>query len=333
MVTSKKRSYSWIIAAAVAAVFAVAVPLLFSGYSLMLVNNSLIYALIVFGIALMLGMGGQLSFAGLAFMGLGSYFVANVTTGRLGFQIGTLPALILTILFCGIVSFVIGLVLLKLKGTYFTFASIALVQVCYSFFMNYRPLFGGPDGISSIPSLNVGGFVFDEYNTWFYLLFVIVILAALFVQRIRRTTFGRSLASVRDNDTAALVLGVNVYMTKVWAFTIAGMLAGLAGGLYVMQGNFVASDLFTYNNASQYIIMAMVGGINSTVGSIVGAILITVLPEVLRSLERYMQLIYGIMVIVMMVFMPMGIAGIVQTIKDKILHAAAGRGKKTVKEG
>ena len=79
--------------------------------------------------------------------------------------------------------------------------------------------------------------------------------------------------------------------------------------------------------------MAMVGGINSTVGSIVGAILITVLPEVLRSLERYMQLIYGIMVIVMMVFMPMGIAGIVQTIKDKILHAAAGRGKKTVKEG
>ena len=307
-----------------AVLFVIIVPLVFHGYTLMVLNNALIFSLVVFGIAIMLGMGGHLSFAGLAFMGVGGYFVANVTTGRLGVQIGSLPALLLAVLFSGVVAFLIGLVLLRLHGTYFTFSTIALVQVFYSFFMNYRPLFGGPDGISGIASLQIGSFVFDNYNTNFYLLFGVVVVIGLLVERLRRTTFGRALASVRDSETAAMVLGVNVYMTKVWAFTIAGMLAGLAGGLYVMQGNFVSSDLFTYNNASQYIIMAMIGGINSTLGSVVGAIVITFLPEVLRVLERYLQLIYGVMVILLMVFMPMGLAGIVQKVKEWFAHTKGG---------
>lgn len=292
--------------------FVIIIPTMYQGYSLMIVNNSLIYAIITFGISIMLGMGGQLSFAGLAFMGYGAYFVANVCTGRLGFQIPSVLALFLAPIFCAVIAYVIGLILLRLKDTYFTFATIALVQVSYSFFTNYRPLFGGPDGISAIPNLSLGGFELNNNTRWFYFLVVIIALLAFIVARIRKTGFGRALASVRDNDTAALTLGVNVYKTKVKAFTIAGMLGGLAGALYVMQGNFVASDMFAYSNATQFIIMAMVGGINNTFGSIVGSVLITILPEALRSLERYLQLFYGLAVILLMVFMPMGLSGMCQ---------------------
>jgi len=298
--------------------FVIAVPMVFHGYSLMVVNLSLIYAITTLGISVMLGMGGQLSFAGLAFMGAGAYFIANVCTGRLGFKMATLPALLLAPVFCGILAYVLGLILLKLKGTFFTFATIALVQVSFSFFMNYRPLFGGPDGISGIPSLSIGNYSFSSNNKMFYLLVVILAVVALIVERIRVTKFGRSLASVRDNDIAALSLGVNVYMTKVKAFTLSGVLGGLAGALYAMQGNFVASDLFAYNNATQFIIMAMVGGVNNTFGSIIGSVLITVLPEVLRSLERYLQLFYGLAVIVLMVFMPMGLAGVFKQLAKRL---------------
>lgn len=318
--TLKKIKLPTLLAAAASLAFVVIVPLLFSGYSLMVVNTSLIYCIITFGISIMLGMGGQLSFAGLAFMGAGAYFVANVTIGRLGFKIPPLPALLLAPLFTAVVAYVLGLILLKLKGTYFTFSTIALVQVGYSFFNNYRPLFGGPDGISAIPSLQVFNYTFpsDNYLPWFYLLVAVIGILAFVVERIRRTGFGRALASVRDNETAALTLGVDVYMTKVKAFALAGLLGGLAGAFYVQMGNFVSSDLFAYSNATQFIIMAMVGGINSTFGSIVGSVLITILPEAFRSLEKLLQLIYGLVVIIMMVFMPMGLGGLANALHKKL---------------
>ena len=193
------------------------------------------------------------------------------------------------------------------------------MQVCYSFFNNYRPLFGGPDGISAIPSLKLFGYEFptNNYLPWFFFLVALVVIVALLIERIRRTSFGRSLASVRDDETAALTLGVDVYKTKVKAFAITGFLSGLAGALYVMMGTFVSSDLFQYNNATQFIIMAMVGGINSTFGSVFGSVLITILPEIFRALENLLQLIYGLAVILMMVFMPMGFGGITNTIFSK----------------
>lgn len=323
----KKMKVSQLIIYAICILFVIIVPNAFQGYSLMVVNLSLIYAIITFGISIMLGMGGQLSFAGLAFMGGGAYFVANLCTGRLGVQIPTIAALFLAPVFCGVLAYGIGLILLKLKDTYFTFATIALVQVCYSFFTNYRPLFGGPDGISAIPNLSVGSAALDSNIKWFYFLVIAIAVLAFVVQRIRKTSFGRALASVRDNDTAALTLGVDVYKTKVKAFAIAGVLGGLAGALYVMQGNFVASDMFAYNNATQFIIMAMVGGINSTAGSIFGSVLITILPEIFRSLEKYLQLFYGLAVIILMVFMPMGLSGM-GTSFSKWLNRKLGRDKK-----
>lgn len=323
----KKMKVSKLVIYALCILFVIIVPNAFQGYSLMVVNLSLIYAIITFGISIMLGMGGQLSFAGLAFMGGGAYFVANLCTGRLGVQIPTVAALFLAPVFCGILAYGIGLILLKLKDTYFTFATIALVQVCYSFFTNYRPLFGGPDGISAIPNLSVGSAALDSNIKWFYFLVIAITVLAFVVQRIRTTSFGRALASVRDNDTAALTLGVDVYKTKVKAFAIAGVLGGLAGALYVMQGNFVASDMFAYNNATQFIIMAMVGGINSTAGSIFGSVLITILPEIFRSLEKYLQLFYGLAVILLMVFMPMGLSGM-GTSFSKWLSRKLGRNKK-----
>lgn len=312
-----------------AAIFVIVIPLVSEGYSMMVVNMGLLFSIAAYGVSIMLGMGGQLSFAAVAFMGVGAYFTANLTSGRLGVIISTPAALLLSILVSAVLAFLIGLVLFRLKGTYFTFATIGLVQVAWSFYLNYKPLFGGPDGISKIANFKIFGFSPANYNQWFYILAVFVLIAALLVERIRRTQLGRSLSAIRDNEIAAQTLGINVYMTKVIAFTIAGVLAAVAGALYAMHSHFVSSDMFTFERSTSYIIMVMLGGVNNTVGVFVGSILVTILPEWLRFMQKYLQLIYGIGVILLMVFMPMGLSGLFSNLSKSINRKLHGKKQPT----
>lgn len=309
--SSNKLFYAkLILLAAGVSLFTLVVPRLTTGYSIMVMNMAIINYIAALGLSIMLGMCGMLSFATVSFMGLGAYVVANTTTGRLGgFSIPTLPALVLAVVVSGVAALLVGMVLLRLRGTYFTFASIGLVQVTWAIYLNYKPLCGGPDGISGIPPINILGFVPADYYQWFYLLMAIAVLVGILVERIRITSFGRSLASIRDNEIAANTLGVNVYMTKVWAFVIAGMLAALAGSLYVMHIKFVSGDLFTFDISTTFVIMVMLGGVSSTPGVFVGAALVMMMPEWFRVVERYLKLMYGIGVILLMMFMPMGLAG------------------------
>lgn len=302
----------------VIALFVILYPMFSQDYSQMILNLALIYSIATFGILVMLGMGGEMTFSVVTFMGVGAYFTANMCSGRLGFQMDTGLALLGSILIGGVLSFLIGLILLKLRGTYFTFATMGLVQVAWSFFQNYRTAFGGPDGISNIKTLSIFGHQVNGYKQWFYVLCTIVLVVALLVERLRRSQLGRSLAAIRDNETAAYTLGVNVYITKVIAFTIAGMLAALSGSLYAMHSQFVSSDMFTFERATSYTIIAMLGGVNNTLGIFVGSLLVTMLPEWLRAIQHYLQLLYGISVIMLMVFMPMGLAGIASAFCRKI---------------
>lgn len=304
--------------------FCVITPRVNQGYSMMVMNVALIYAIASYGLSVMLGMGGQLSFATVSFMGVGAYITANLCTGRQGLVVNSFAALLLSIVVSALLAYLLGLVLFRLKGTYFTFATIGLVQIAWCFYLNYKPLFGGPDGISGVPTIKLFGFSPRNYNQWFYVLIVFVLLTAIVVEMIRRSQLGRSLAAIRDDEIAAQTLGVNVFMTKVIAFTIAGAMAGLSGSLYAMHSQFVSSDMFTFERATIYIIMVMLGGVNNTVGVFLGSVLVTMLPEWLRGMQQYLQLIYGVGVILLMVFMPMGLAGLASSLSrslKKRLHA------------
>lgn len=301
-----------------AAIFVAVIPSVNQGYSMMILNLGLIYSIATYGLSVMLGLGGQLSFAAVSFMGLGAYFTANLCSGRFGFWVDSSLTLLLVLLVSTVVAFLIGMILFRLSGTYFTFGTIGLVQVTWSFYLSYKPLFGGPDGISNVATLKIFGWSPANYNQWFYILVVIVLIVALLVERIRRSQLGRSLSAIRDNEIAAQTLGINVYQTKVIAFTIAGVLAALSGALYAMHSQFVSSDMFTFERATSYIIMAMLGGVNNTFGVLVGSVLVTMLPEWLRGMQKYLQLIYGVGVILLMVFMPMGLAGLAANIGKKI---------------
>lgn len=291
--------------------FSLIVTFKMNNYTVLVVNMALINMITAYGLSIMLGMCGQLVFSGVAFMGIGAYLTANLCSGRLGFVVPGSAAMAVTVALTGVIAWGTGILFLRLKSSFCTFATLGFVQVLYTLFLNYEPAFGGPKGIPEIRTLSVGSFVFDSYKKWYFLLLAFVLLTACLVERIRRTSLGRSLASIRDNEIAAQTLGVNIYRTRVIAFMIAGALAGLSGSLLAQHNRFISGDQFSFAKSTTIVIMSMLGGINSTPGIFVGALIVTFLPEVLRGLDNYLMFIYGIAVIVMMIFMPMGIGGAV----------------------
>lgn len=283
-------------------------------YMMTIMDNAIIYFIAILGLTVMLGMGGQVTFSLAGTMGVGAFTVAIATVrGNIHPLIATGLAVIISAIF----SYLLGIALFRLKGTYFAFASIALVQILYSLMLNWKQVTGGADGISGIPPLDLGFYVCKNKYDYFYVLIVIALICGLIVNRIRNSSLGRSLASIRDNEIAARCLGVNVYQTKIISFVLAGAFSGLSGALLAFMNTNITSELFTFEQSSIFLVMAMLGGIGSTMGAFVGTILLTMLPEWMRFMASYYKFVYGVGVILLMIFMPMGLAGMVKTFFKK----------------
>lgn len=278
-------------------------------YMMKVVNDSLIHFISVLGLSVMLGMGGQVTFSTAGIMGVGAYITAVLTTT---YQLDTLPALLVAVVVGGMFSYVIGLAMFRLKGSYFAFASIGLNQLLYTLMSNWMEVTGGPDGITKIPKLDCYIFQCTNYYEYFRLLFVIAVIGYLVVNRMRKSYFGRALASVRDNEIVAQCMGINPYRTHVYSFVVAGVFACLAGSLYALHANYISPEPFKYDQSAVYLIMVMLGGVNSTFGALVGTLLLSILPEKMRFLQEYYKLIYGVGVIFLMIGMPMGIMGAIE---------------------
>lgn len=285
-----------------------------NNYYILVINNAIIYFIAALGITLMLGMCGQVTFSAVAFMGIAG-FTATVLCTKYG--INTLLALIIGIIVSTFLAYILGLMLLRLKGLYFAFATIGIAQIFSTLFTNWKWLSGGPDGTTGIPKLDLTFMKMDSKLQWTYLLIIVALLCGLIVERIRKTHLGRAAASIRDNELVSATMGVDVYRTKVICFTISSCFAAIAGALLIFHNQYAVETMFSYNLSVNYVLMVMLGGVNSTVGTLVGSFMLTLLPEVLRSMQRYLRMFYGIAIILIMTFMPMGLAGLFKNLLKK----------------
>jgi len=297
------------------AIFIMVIPANTTAYSITVMNAAIMYYIAALGLSLMQGMGGLMSFAVVSFMGVGAFTTAQLSKN---FGVPTVVSVMAGVVMAAITSLGLGMILLRLRGSFFVFGTIALSQIINNIFLNYKPLTGGPDGTSAIPKLDLGPLSPHNLFDWFYILMAVSIVVGIIVENIRRTHLGRALASVRDNEIAAMSLGVNVFFTKLMAFTIAGALAGLSGALLAHHNSFISYSLFSPLLSINYLMMIMLGGVNSTVGTFVGALLVTMLPEWLRPMKQYLMLINGFGVILLMIFMPMGLAGLFSSVVARL---------------
>lgn len=274
-----------------------------------IINVALIFFFGVAGMYLMLGLGGVLSMCSITMLGLGA-FVCGFLNTKMGVPI--LPAMLAGALASGLLSLLLGLLLLKLQGPAFVFGTIGVTYIGQSVFQNFAAFTGGPNGTSGIADVSLFGHTLATFKDWFPVLAVLVVLLILLLNRIKQTSFGRGLMAVRDDATAAYSLGINVYRTKVIVFVLAGLLAGFGGSLYAVHNGTISASLFTFNTQLKFIIMLMLGGVMSPIGSLFGTVLVNYLPEIARFANSYLNMLYGAIIVLLMIFMPMGLAGIVK---------------------
>lgn len=299
----------WLPIALVAAA-ALAVPAVTrDGYVMQLLNIAILNAIVVMGLNFATGWTGQINFGQAAFYGLGAYATAIATKSGLPWIVT--PVLSVVIVLAA--SLVLGLPTLRLRTYYLAMTTIGFGEIVRLVIVHWEPVTGGTSGLRAIPGITVLGFGPQGQIQHYYLLLTALALATLVAARIRQSALGRAMIATKDSEIAAEQSGVDTARTKLLAFMIGAVYAGLAGCLYASSIRFISPDSFSGVQAVLLMTMLIVGGMGSIAGCIVGAVGLTLLPEVLRFLGQWYLVLYGLGVIVVIVVLPGGLASMAGT--------------------
>ena len=265
-----------------------------------------INTMLAVGLNLLLGYAGQISLGHAAFFGMGAYISGIITTR---FPIDPFLIMVLAAFCAGVLAFVIGFPILKLKGHYLAMATLGFGIIMYIIFNETVDWTGGPSGLSGIPNLRIGSMVFDSDLNNYYLVWVFTLAVMLLSINLSRSRIGRALRAINDSEVAARVMGVNVRILKVQIFTVSAVISAVAGSLYAHIMTFIAPSSFGFNFSVELLTMIVIGGLGSIYGSFLGAAILTMLPEFLRVFRDFDIIIYGLMLILITMFMPGGLIG------------------------
>ena len=297
---------TWTVAS-IAGLLLLTIPHLLPGkYLLQLVNLGLISLIVVVGLNYITGYCGQINFGQAAFWGIGAYVTALSTMNGVSFWLALPLAAIAT----GLCSLLLGIPTLKLRAYYLAMATIGFGEIVQLVLIHWEPVTGGTSGLRGVPGVSIGGHLISGNLEHYYFLLVWCALALGLALRVRASKLGRAMIALRDSEIAAEVAGVDTVRIKMLAFAMSSMYAGVAGGLYVSYVNYVSPDLFSNAQAVLFFTMLVVGGTGSAVGAVLGTALLTALPEALRFLKEWYLVLYGVGVILIIIFIPEGLASL-----------------------
>ena len=280
-------------------------------YLLHVATVVLLYAGLVASLNLLLGHAGIFSFAHASFYGIGGYVTAMLTVYA-GW--GWLPAVVAAVAAAAAVSFLIGVPTLRLGGDYFILALFGFQLIVVDVILNLDDITNGPFGIRGIPRPSMGDRVLT--SGWPFLLATAAVAASivLIVRRITTSPLGGKLHAIRDDETVAAALGINVARTKIMIFTVAAGLAAVMGAMTAFYFRFVEANTFNSEAMILLLAMAFVGGTRSPWGAVVGPAILVLFPEVFRfvgpvgvDLAKVQQGLYGLLLVLLMLFRPQGL--------------------------
>ncbi len=263
-----------------------------------------IYALATLGLNIIIGQAGQINLGQAAFVGIGGFTSAILTTS---YNISFWIAFPLAGIVAFLVGVLIGLVSIRLKQDFLALTTIGFNFIVVAIFL-YYDIFGGSFGIINIPIPSIFGI---SLQGLYYMIFVFVILALamFFYHWIDISWLGMALRAIKENEDAAESMGIDVKKYKVIAFALGAMLAGLAGSLLVHFKTYTVYSDYDFSVSIMLLTMCILGGVDSVYGPIIGAGIVILLPEIFRPLAEYRLITYAIFLIVLLKYMPQGIIG------------------------
>jgi branched-chain amino acid transport system permease protein len=307
---------------AVIAVVVALIPFIFklSPYVLNIFMQAATYAIAVLGMTVVLGYTGQINLAQASFFGLGAYAV-GIGTVVLGLNFWV--SLGMGVALAALAGFVLGLTTLRLGGHYLAMITICFQQIFNLVLINWPSVTQGPDGVAGIARPSVFGHLLSDDRAYLLLCTIFLYAAMYFVWWLPHTRTGRAMRAVRENELAAEVTGVHTLRVKVVAFTISAAFGGIGGALFASGFAYISPDNFDFARSIEFLTMVLLGGAESAFGGVLGTSLLIVLPEWLRFLKEIYLAVYGLAVILIMVFLPTGIWGLIRARLDKHKKPAA----------
>ncbi len=312
-----------------AALFAglAAFPFLAGDYLLYMANLAGIAIVAAVGLNILTGAAGQVSLGHAAFVGIGAYTAAILTTE---FDLPFLLCLPLAGLSSAFFGIIVGAPSMRMKGLYLGIATLAAQVIFEYLFKNWEGLTGGIRGIN-VPPPTILGFKFNTEFRFYFITMPLVVLTVFAARNVFRTRIGRAFIAIRDRDISAQLMGINLFSYKMKAFALSSFLAGVSGCLWVNFIKIVTPEHFPLHESIRYLAMIIVGGLGSVLGAIYGAVFMTIVPEVLKSALTLFQglnpqamsflyplqtIVFGLLIVAFLVFEPHGLAEIWRRIKD-----------------
>lgn len=306
------RVLPWV--AALASIWAVK-----SALGLFVVNLLLIYSMVAVGLNLLMGFTGQVSAGHAGFLAVGAYLAA--ITGQAAPGLGALGALSAAGLGTALVGLAIGMPTLRLAGFYITMATLAFGVVVAEAILQLKGFTGGADGLYvTVPSFFGIALSSDEEKFW--LVFACAVLTVVSALSLSRSKIGRAFLALKESPVAAEAMGIHTAFYKTLAFVLSAFYTGIAGGLFAYVVGFLSPDAFSLEMSIDFAAMVIIGGMGSIWGSLLGAVFLTALNQSLASLQDARALVFGLAVVLSMIFMPAGLSGVLQKVLVLVLPSS-----------
>ena len=280
-----------------------------SDYYIDLANRACLFILLCVGLNIVKGFCGQVTVGHIGLYAIGAVSSALLSLNYgLSFWVSAPLAMLVT----GFAGIIVGLPSVRLEGAYLALATLGLGE-SVRIMIAVTPALGSSTGIMLIPAPVIGDFVFDSFERYYYLVMTVAVLGIYLSFAILRSSTGRAFQAIREDPIAASVVGINVKMYKLLAFVISALYAGLGGALFAhMPPGYIHHNNFTIIEMVTLLLMVVLGGIGNIWGGVIGAIVVTVIYDQTKDYYFYQPLIFGITMVLLVVFMPRGIGGLIE---------------------
>ena len=281
-------------------------PFFVNDYVQYILNSVLVYAVVAIGFNIVLGYAGQLAFANAAFFGVGSYTTA-ICMSR--WNLPFLAALVIAALVTAIVGLIVALPALRLRAYYLAIVTLAFGELLRWSYIHSDWLTSGSSGLPVPPASILGiSLASDRARYWLFLVLTALVLWGS--ANLLRSRFGRALVAVRENEAAASAMGIPPALMKIAAFAWSGCIVGIAGAMFGLLLGRINPESFDLSQLLLHFTIVMIGGLGSLAGSVAGAVLLTAAPELLRNIPGLEEIVFSLMLIGVLLFMPRGLGGL-----------------------
>ncbi|MDQ7094488.1 branched-chain amino acid ABC transporter permease [Desulfosporosinus sp. PR] len=277
-------------------------PLVANNYVEEVMTNTFFYVILALGLNIVIGYAGLVDLGYAAFFAVGAYTTGILMHYGLNFWL-TIP---IAVIFCVIAGIIIGGPTLRLRSDYLAIVTLGFGEITRITARNLK-ITGGASGLVGIQRPSIFGFKLYQITHFYYTFFILVIIGIIVALRVHNSRLGRAWQYIREDEDAAEAMGIDPVKTKLYAYMIGAAFGGVAGAFFAVKMTAISPETFAFTQSAMILLAVILGGMGKIPGAILGAVFLVFFPEIFRDIGQMRMLLFGILLVIVMVFRPQGL--------------------------